>query len=205
MLGLGGPFRALARAAIAAAGARATGGVEASARRQCARAGAGAGARATDDASWRRRRQKCHHHDDRWRRRASGGAGWHDADAEDPDPDGSARRAVEIAIDRTGLFKTMTAARRVGGGDASTSDDDDDDADDARLARLVGLERHLASVIRFRGGPITLAEYMQEALTHPEYGYYMHRDVFGARGDFVTSPEIRCVLYTGPHTTSFAW
>ncbi len=41
-----------------------------------------------------------------------------------------------------------------------------------------------------RGGPISLAEYMQDALTSPHGGYYMERDVFGTAGDFVTSPEI---------------
>ena len=44
--------------------------------------------------------------------------------------------------------------------------------------------------MQMRGGPITLAEFMQDALTSPHGGYYMSRDVFGAAGDFVTSPEI---------------
>ncbi|CAG0913685.1 unnamed protein product [Notodromas monacha] len=39
-------------------------------------------------------------------------------------------------------------------------------------------------------GPITVADYMRECLTHPSLGYYMCADVFGPRGDFVTSPEI---------------
>ncbi|BFZ07685.1 hypothetical protein BsWGS_10723 [Bradybaena similaris] len=40
------------------------------------------------------------------------------------------------------------------------------------------------------GGPITVADYMKEVLTNSVSGYYMHRDVFGAAGDFITSPEI---------------
>lgn len=74
--------------------------------------------------------------------------------------------------------------------------------------------------LQFRGGPITLAEYMsvsgrmgrvgvnaqlccactwlvpttclalQEVLTNPISGYYTQRDVFGVAGDFTTSPEI---------------
>jgi NADH dehydrogenase [ubiquinone] 1 alpha subcomplex assembly factor 7 len=39
-------------------------------------------------------------------------------------------------------------------------------------------------------GPITVEQYMQLALAHPELGYYMSRDPFGATGDFTTAPEI---------------
>lgn len=39
-------------------------------------------------------------------------------------------------------------------------------------------------------GPMTLADYMANALGHPEYGYYTTRDPFGRSGDFITAPEI---------------
>jgi NADH dehydrogenase [ubiquinone] 1 alpha subcomplex assembly factor 7 len=39
-------------------------------------------------------------------------------------------------------------------------------------------------------GPITIAEYMAQALGHPEHGYYSRRDPFGRQGDFITAPEI---------------
>jgi len=51
----------------------------------------------------------------------------------------------------------------------------------------------LAAVLRRRiaaTGPLTVAEYMAEALGHPRFGYYVTRDPFGAAGDFVTAPEI---------------
>ncbi len=39
-------------------------------------------------------------------------------------------------------------------------------------------------------GPMPVAEYMRLCLTHPQYGYYLTRDPFGADGDFITAPEI---------------
>lgn len=40
------------------------------------------------------------------------------------------------------------------------------------------------------GGPITVADFMAEALGHPEHGYYTTREPFGTAGDFTTAPEI---------------
>ena len=80
--------------------------------------------------------------------------GWGAEGEDSTDPDGSTRRALEVAIDRTGLFRAIEQAH---GGDDATK-------------HLRGLEAHLASIIKFRGGPVTVAEYMQEVLTHPEFG-----------------------------------
>ena len=51
----------------------------------------------------------------------------------------------------------------------------------------------LVEIIRERienSGPISVADYMELALAHPEYGYYRKQDPLGARGDFTTAPEI---------------
>ncbi len=39
-------------------------------------------------------------------------------------------------------------------------------------------------------GAISIADYMNVCLLHPEFGYYMRRDPFGVSGDFTTAPEI---------------
>ncbi|XP_051867287.1 protein arginine methyltransferase NDUFAF7, mitochondrial [Pristis pectinata] len=53
--------------------------------------------------------------------------------------------------------------------------------------------KHLIAKIKSTG-PISVAEYMREVLTNPVTGYYYHRDVLGAQGDFITSPEISQVF-----------
>jgi len=39
-------------------------------------------------------------------------------------------------------------------------------------------------------GPMPLSRYMALCLSHPEHGYYMQQQPFGAGGDFTTAPEI---------------
>lgn len=43
-------------------------------------------------------------------------------------------------------------------------------------------------------GPMPLDRYMALCLGHPSHGYYMTRDPLGARGDFMTAPEISQVF-----------
>ena len=49
----------------------------------------------------------------------------------------------------------------------------------------VDIRRRIAAA-----GPMPIAEYMALCLTDPEHGYYSTRDPFGARGDFITAPEV---------------
>jgi NADH dehydrogenase [ubiquinone] 1 alpha subcomplex assembly factor 7 len=51
------------------------------------------------------------------------------------------------------------------------------------------LAQIIARRIRLQG-PITLADFMADALGHPEHGYYRRADPLGRDGDFITAPEI---------------
>ena len=51
------------------------------------------------------------------------------------------------------------------------------------------LQRHVAARIRMNG-PISVAEFMAEALANPRHGYYRHATALGRDGDFITAPEI---------------
>ncbi|KAK4272029.1 hypothetical protein QN277_020636 [Acacia crassicarpa] len=78
--------------------------------------------------------------------------------------------ATTISIDRSGLYNPPEHSH--------------EPALDSELVK------HLKGIIKFRGGPISVAEYMEEVLTNPRAGFYINRDVFGAEGDFITSPEV---------------
>jgi len=51
----------------------------------------------------------------------------------------------------------------------------------------------LTDIIRrliLTNGPVTVSDYMDICLGHPEFGYYKKQDPFGDQGDFITAPEI---------------
>ena len=59
----------------------------------------------------------------------------------------------------------------------------------ADLTEKTPLEDRLIDLIKLKG-PITVADYMADALGHPHDGYYMSESPLGAAGDFTTAPEI---------------
>jgi NADH dehydrogenase [ubiquinone] 1 alpha subcomplex assembly factor 7 len=63
----------------------------------------------------------------------------------------------------------------------------------AAAAETTPLEERLIDLIKLKG-PITIADYMSDALGHPHEGYYMRASPIGADGDFTTAPEISQVF-----------
>jgi SAM-dependent MidA family methyltransferase len=51
------------------------------------------------------------------------------------------------------------------------------------------LHREIAAIISSEG-PISLELYMKLALTHPLHGYYRKKMPIGAKGDFITAPDV---------------
>ena len=51
------------------------------------------------------------------------------------------------------------------------------------------LKSHLQTIIA-KKGPISIAEYMRLCLVDSRYGYYIHKNPIGRKGDFITAPEV---------------
>jgi NADH dehydrogenase [ubiquinone] 1 alpha subcomplex assembly factor 7 len=66
-----------------------------------------------------------------------------------------------------------------------------------RAAARVSGDNNLLALLARRireAGPISLAEYMESALWDERHGYYATRAPIGARGDFITAPEVSQVF-----------
>ncbi len=73
--------------------------------------------------------------------------------------------------------------------------DDFDLADEFALATQTPLLPLLVARIEAAGGLITFAEFMGDALGHPEHGYYSRAGLaWGRDGDYETSPEVHSIF-----------
>ena len=57
------------------------------------------------------------------------------------------------------------------------------------MAGIASLEAEIRRLISL-AGPMPVAQFMGHCLGHPQHGYYVTHDPFGAGGDFTTAPEI---------------
>lgn len=57
------------------------------------------------------------------------------------------------------------------------------------MTNTTTLKQRIIDLIALNG-PISVAEYMNLCLSDPQHGYYMTREPFGRKGDFITAPEI---------------
>jgi NADH dehydrogenase [ubiquinone] 1 alpha subcomplex assembly factor 7 len=92
------------------------------------------------------------------------------------------KRANEFSVDRSGLLKSE---------DLDFPNEFVEPVNRPDKEELTPLAIDLYSIINLKG-PITLHEFMSEALNHTVHGYYQAKNTekIGAKGDFVTSPEI---------------
>jgi len=87
----------------------------------------------------------------------------------------SATEEQYISVDKRGLYQEV--ARAMGG--------------KVEKSPLTPLGEILKASIK-QVGPISVADFMDVCLAHPEHGYYMNKETakIGKAGDFVTAPEI---------------
>jgi len=90
-----------------------------------------------------------------------------------------------LAIDRSGLLGARTMALQ----DGLQHGDSEEGGTTVAKSAETPLLSEMKTIFATRG-PLTLAEYFQMCLGHPEFGYYQRQRVFGKQGDFVTSPEL---------------
>ena len=63
------------------------------------------------------------------------------------------------------------------------------DEKEVKKSAKTPLVEELHALIHSRG-PLPVSEFMLMCMGHPEHGYYQQRPVFGAKGDFITAPEV---------------